>query len=462
MARVKPNYDSIDPMDGRYFNQDVANILSERAVVKYQAQVEAALAQTLADFKVCSAAVAKNITSAAAKVSVEEVYAEEAVTKHNIKALVNVIKSKSATTAGPYVHFGATSYDIVSTAQTLQYQDAIRQLIIPKLAALLKILATKASQYANTAQIGRTHGQHAVPITFGFALSGYLNRLGQSAEAVVSLAADLKGKFSGATGSYNALSLFVNDPLRFEKALLAKLNLQPASASTQIAPPEPIIRLLDELTISAGVMANLATDLRHLQRTEIAEIRESFEPGQTGSSTMAHKRNPISFENVASLYKQVLGQQAAAQLNLVSEHQRDLTDSASSRFYPILLACVAAMADRLSGSIEKLVVDETALQTNLKLSSGAIAAEPLYLLLAKNGHPQAHEKAKELAIEAQDIGMSLVDVIQNDPEANEFWKKLSPSQQKTISHPERYYIGQAAKKAQALVKYWKPRIKHLS
>jgi adenylosuccinate lyase len=159
---------------------------------------------------------------------------------------------------------------------------------------------------------------------FGFAMAEYVSRLGENMQALDELSKQLKGKFSGAVGAYNALSIFVEDPIAFEKGLLSKVSLEPAPYATQIVPAESVIRLMDELTISAGIMANLAHDMRHLQRTEIAEIRERFEPGQTGSSTMAHKRNPWNFENIISMSRQVTAQMLNANLNISSEHQRDL------------------------------------------------------------------------------------------------------------------------------------------
>jgi adenylosuccinate lyase len=317
----------IDPFDARYYEPEIAKYLSERSRIAFQAYVEAALAHTLADYEICSAPIAETIEKAAQKITAEEVYAEEQLTKHDVKALVNCLKRHAGPKASPYVHFSATSYDIISTAQSLQLQAATRELVIPRLLALEKTLIDLAEKYATTTQIGRTHGQHGVPITFGFAVSEYISRLGESILAIEALAAELKGKFSGAVGSYNALSLFVDDPLKFEKDLLAKVNLEPAPHSTQIVPAENTVRLIDELAIAAGIMANLAHDMRHLQRSEIAEVRERFEKGQTGSSTMAHKRNPINFENVASIYKQVLAQ---------------ITPAGPNRFgrQPVLYDCV--------------------------------------------------------------------------------------------------------------------------
>ncbi|HEX4775124.1 MAG TPA: lyase family protein, partial [Candidatus Saccharimonadales bacterium] len=400
MVDSSANHSAIDPLDSRYYDSDIACYLSERARVAYQAYVEAALAHALADFGICSPEIAEQIEEACAKVTAEAVAEEEKTTKHDVKALVNVIKSRLPDEAKPYVHFGATSYDIVATALSLQLRAATHELVIPRLIELEKTLLGLTKKYAETVQIGRTHGQHALPITFGFAMAEYVSRLGSSIRSLQVLSGKLKGKFSGAVGAYNALSLFVDDPFKFEQTVLGYLNIEPADYSNQIVPAENYVRLLDEFGVAAGIMANLGHDMRHLQRSEIAEVREAFEPGQTGSSTMAHKRNPWNFENVISLNKQVVAQLVNANLNLPSEHQRDLTDSASARFYGIVLASVASMAKRLNNVMSKLEVDEDNMQRNLNMSGGAIAAEPLYLLLEKYGHTTAHEVSKALAHKA--------------------------------------------------------------
>lgn len=452
--RKVQDFSALDPLDSRYYDTEVARYLSEASRIAYQTYVEAALAQTLADAGLCSRPVANAIEKAARAVKAEDVYEEEATTKHDIKALVNCIKAALDDDAKPYVHFGATSYDIISTATALQLRDATQQVVIPRLKTLVKTLIDLAEQYAETTQIARTHGQHAVPITFGFAIAEYVQRLGSSARSLEVLSGKLVGKFSGAVGAYNALSIFVADPLAFEQAVLEKIGLEPAPYSTQIVSPDPTARLMAELTIAAGIMANLAHDMRHLQRTEIAEVHERFDKGQTGSSTMAHKKNPINFENVISLSKQVLAQSVNANLNLSSEHQRDLTDSASSRFYTISLACVASMASRLEWAMSTLEVDQAAMQRNLNLTSGAIAAEPLYLLFEKYGHTAAHEKAKALAHKALATDTPLVGVIAKDKEANSYWQKFTAAERKIIEQPEKYYTGLAVQKTRQIVKTW--------
>lgn len=456
-------HDAIDPLDSRYYDPEIAKYLSERARIAFMAHCEAALAHTLAEFGVCTKDDATKIEAATAKVTAEEVAEKEKTTKHDIKALVNVIKKYAGGGAGRYVHFGATSYDIVSTATTLQFKTAANELILPRAKELLKTLVELTKRYADTPQIGRTHGQHAIPITFGLAISEHVSRLGQSIEATIFLAngddkflfPGLKGKFSGAVGGYNSTLMFIKDPVEFEKKYCEKLGLKPAQASTQIVPPAMMVRLLSELAIMAGTMARLADDMRHLQRTEISEIREKFETGQTGSSTMAHKRNPINFENVVSLYKQVSTQITNAHLNLLSEHQRDLTDSASARFYTVPVATVAVMLSRLNSAMSKIEVDEAAMQRNLEMSRGAIAAEPLYLLLAKYGHTQAHEKSKALAHQALDLNKPLIDVISADAEAKSYWNKFTDKEKKIITEPQKYYLGLASQKAKQIVKNWR-------
>lgn len=458
-ASPDPNYSAIDPLDSRYYDPEIARHLSERSRIAYQAYVEAALARALAGFGVCSAEIAKQIEASAAKVTAEAVAKEEKNTRHDVKALVNCIKAGLPEKAQPYVHFGATSYDIVATALSLQLRTAVRDLVLPRLAALEEILLDLTQKYAETVQIGRTHGQHAVPVTFGFAMAEYASRLGGSMRSLEVLSSKLNGKFSGAVGAYNALSLFVDDPQAFEKTVLGYLGLEPAPYSTQIVPAENVIRLLDELAITAGIMANLSHDMRHLQRSEIAEVREHFAPGQTGSSTMAHKRNPWNFENVISMSKQVTAQIVNANLNISSEHQRDLTDSASARFYTIPLASVASMASRLGQVMGKIEVDEANMKLNLYASDGAIAAEPLYLLLEKYGHTRAHEVSKELSHQALQAKRPLYEVVEEAGELKAYFDKFTESERRILREPERYYTGLAAQKAMAVHKHWQAYLK---
>ncbi|HEX5796847.1 MAG TPA: lyase family protein [Candidatus Saccharimonadales bacterium] len=447
-----PGYGTIDPLDNRYFDAAVAKYLSEQSRVIYQAYMESALAHTLAEFGICTQEIAEEIEAAARKMDIDKVYQEEKITRHDIKALVNTIKAEISDKSKPYVHFGATSYDIIANSQVLQLRDVTDDVVLPRLRELIKTLADLAEKYADTPQIGRTHGQHGVPITFGFAVAEYVYRLSGTYAALDDLSSALRGKFSGAVGAYNALDVFVDEPLRFEESVLAKAGLKPAGYSTQIAPPEQIIRLVDEYAILAGIMANLGHDMRALQRSEIAEIREKFSEGQAGSSTMAHKRNPWNFENVVSMHKQVLSQMVNANLNIASEHQRDLTDSASSRFYVLVPAITASMITRLQKVMGNIEVDDQAMRRNLDQSKGAIAAEPLYLLLEKYGHVSAHEVAKKLSQQSLKTGTSLYDIVSNDSEIAGFWEKFTADEKALIKDPAKNYLGLAAEKTRRIIR----------
>src|SRR5262249_29305451 len=154
-----------------------------------------------------------------------------------------------------------------------------------------------------------------------------------------------RGKFAGAVGAYNASSLFFPDPEAFEVDVLKEMGLRPAEQSSQVTPNEPVVRLLAEITIACGIMANLADDMRHLQRTEIGEIGEEFEAAQVGSSTMPQKRNPINFENAKSLWKIIVPRVTTAFMDQISEHQRDLTNSASARTYGETILYAVSMAE---------------------------------------------------------------------------------------------------------------------
>jgi len=211
---------------------------------------------------------------------------------------------------------------------------------------------------------------------------------------------------------------------------------------------------LAEATIAAGILANLSDDMRNLQRTEIGEVGEQFEAAQVGSSTMPQKRNPINFENVKSLWKIVVPRMTTVFMDQISEHQRDLTNSASARTYGETIGYVTSMAKRLNKTMQKLSVDKPRLEANMAMQKGMIAAEPLYILLASMGHPDAHEKVRNLTLEAQKTGKSLEDIAMDNQEMAPFLSKMSPAQKNILNNPSTY-TGVAAKKALTIAKAWR-------
>lgn len=452
-------YDNISPLDVRYYDKEVAEYLSERARIRYQLKVEEALVTVLCRLGKCSKKVLKEIVAACKEVDVEEVYREEKRIGHDIRALANCIRSRVSDKSKPYVHLMATSYDIIDTANALRFKDAIQKVLIPSLEKLNDVLAEIALREADTVQIGRTHGQHAVPITFGFAIAGYVSRLENSIRHLYVLSSELCGKFSGAVGSYNASSLFFTDPEDFEMGIMKQLGLGcPADHSTQIVPPEPMVRLCSEVAIALGIMADLSDSMRNLQRTEIAEIGEEFAENQVGSSTMPQKRNPINFENVKSLSKIVAPRMQTLYADQISEHQRDLTNSASSRTYVEIIAYTMSAAKRLTRTMDKLVVNHENMKRNLEMQGDLILAEPLYIMLSALGHPDAHEKSRQITLGAQRDGCSIFSFMKNDATMKYFYEKLL-SRQSQLGFPRvvSEYTGIASRKAKDIAENWKSR-----
>src|SRR5579875_360888 len=446
-------FDLVSPTDFRYSVPELDEFLSEEAYVRYKARVESALAFQFAKEGICPTSVALEIRRASERVTADEVYKEEQRIKHDIRALVNVISSRVSKNSRPFVHLAATSYDIVDTANALRFRDALIRVVIPDLIKLERALINLTFKYSRTVQIGRTHGQHAEPITFGFFLSYYVSRLGKRILKIKDECDLLTGKFAGAVGVYGPLSLIVKDPERFEADLLRSLELKPSEVSTQIVQPEPITDLAHSIISTFGVLANLSRDLRHLQRSEIAEVAESFGEVQVGSSTMPHKRNPINFENVESLWKKFMPQMVTIYLDQISEHQRDLTNSSSQRYLPELVAVFDYCVRRLTRTIwnektnsPKLIVDEGNLEKNLRMNIDKIVAEPLYVLLAMAGHPSAHEavrKAVQLSVES---GSKFSDLLSEDKEFARYISRLDSKKKKILDDPSNY-IGLAATKA---------------
>jgi adenylosuccinate lyase len=456
-------FDAISPLDSRFYGGDpqlyaaLHPYLSEEGRVRAQAKAEAALARALAEEGIAPPEVAEAIAAAAERIGAAEVYAEEARIGHDVRALVNKIREQLPEDARRFVHLGATSMDVVDTANAWRYREAVDRVVIPRLGLLASRLIALAEGEADTAQAGRTHGQHAVPITFGFAIAEYVSRIGGRILLLQQSAHALPGKLSGAVGAYNAPALLTRDPRALERRYLGWLGLKPASHSTQIVEPEAWSDLAHACVTALGVMANLADDMRHLQRTEIAEIAEGFRAQQVGSSTMPQKRNPVSFENVKSMWKAFMPRIITTYLDQISEHQRDLTNSASQRFSGELIAATAYAATRLGASIDGIHIDRDRMRANVGLSKGGIIAEALYVLLAKHGHPDAHEAVRRLTLEAEQSGRPMLELAALDPELRTILASLTAEERAVLDRPEEYR-GLAADVARDVAKTWRTKL----
>lgn len=460
-------FDAVSPLDYRYYGENkqlfaqLKPLVSEGSYIEYLLKVEATLVRAMVSQGICPPQVAQEVERACIQVTPAEVYQEEQRIQHNIRALVNCIKAKISRQAQPYVHLFATSADIMDTATALRFKDLTHKVLIPQLLELERLLINMARERRDTVQIGRTHGQHAVPITFGFALAEYVSRLGNRIEAIQAAADNLRGQLSGAVGAYNALALVSRqlkvDPEDFEREFLGLLGLKPATHSTQICEPEYVADLAYAVTSCFSVLANLADDMRHLQRSEIGEISQQPSKDQVGSSTMPHKVNPKDFENVKSLWKAFMPRMNTVFMDQLSEHQRDLTNSASSRFLMELMVGFVCAAHRLTSALAKVRVNEPAMNRNVDQSKGLCVAEALYTLLAIHGHPQAHEYVRQLVQRCQERGLRLNRQMWEERELQPCLDSLSAQQKGILVHPEKY-VGIASQKAESVCSFWEERL----
>lgn len=467
---------SISPLDHRYYlaNRElferISEYLSEDAAVRQCVRVEAALLEelvslllpedpTVGDYRRAIATLPQVVTP-------EAVYEEEETTRHNIRAIVNVIQRHVPGPIAHLVHLGATSVDILDTAAAIRYRDLCRRELLPLLIRVERALIAITEREAETVAIGRTHGRHAVPITVGFAMAEYVSRLGESIAKIEQACGELRGKLSGAVGSYNATSLLHRSPEELERRVLARFGLRAGEHATQIVHPEPLLRLLLEINIAFGVIANLADDLRHLQRSEIDEVREHFSAGQVGSSTMPHKRNPWNAEHVKSLWKAFAPRAMTWFMDQISEHQRDLSNSASGRFVADYLAGFAAAVERMRRILERLHFDYERIAANLAEGARHVIAEPLYILLAAGGVADAHEIIRRATLESEASGDELIDIVRRDEAV---WMTVTGTYQaltggdaeQLLLNPAEY-TGRAAARAKIICETYDRRISQVA
>ncbi len=461
MTLLSP-FDMACPIDARYYGADekffarLKPFVSEAAYIEYQIRVEVALAEVLAERKIAPKSLPSEIEKARAEFGVEDVYREEARIGHVVRALVNCIRDRVSETSRPFVHLFATSNDITDTATTLRYKELTSKVILPALLDLQEALIRIAREHKNTVQIGRTHGKYAEPITFGYFLANYVARIGNRIEFIERARQDLRGKLSGAVGAHNALAIFFDDPAAFEADVLRRLGLRATDThvSTQIVHPEYLADLVHGVVSAFSVLANLADDIRHLHRSEIGETQEIYDEARVGSSTMPHKLNPKNFEFVKSMWKAFMPRMTTVYMDQISEHQRDLTNSASSRFLTEFFTAFTYSVGRLTDAMGKLGVHKDAMRRNLDATNGETIAEPLYILLSAKGHPDGHTFARKLVRQARSSGRPLADLIWEDTEVAKYLRKeFSVEQLEVLKSPEKY-VGSSSERTDVTCAEW--------
>lgn len=321
--------------------------------------------------------------------------------KHDVMAFVRVL-AVACGESGAYVHLGATSSDILDTATALQMKEALIS-IENGLNRLERELMEKADKYKDTIMIGRTHGQHALPTTFGFKVSVWMReisrhiaRLRNCRERV------LVGKMSGAVGTQAGLG---PKALQIQNLVMKKLGIKPAEISTQIVQRDRYAEIICFLAIIATTLDNIGREIRELQRTEIGEVFESFEKKkQVGSSTMPHKRNPETCERICGLAKVVRGLVVPSLENIPTWHERDLTQSSTERFIiPEAFILTDYMLFLTNNVLSGLCLDEQKMQSNLELTQGRTMSESIMIALTRKGmnRQNAHELIRGITIASE-------------------------------------------------------------
>lgn len=362
----------------RYTRAVMGDIWSAQARFEKMLVVEIAVAEVQAEMGIIPQEAATEIKKKA-KFSVKRIHEIEVKTKHDVIAFVSNV-AENIGTFGAFVHYGMTSSDVLDTALSLQILDAER-VLIQSAERLRAALLKAAKKYKTTLCAGRTHGIHAEPTSFGLKLLGFVAELDRNILRLKSAFANAGvAKLSGAVGTYSGQSSEV------EEKVARILGLKAETVATQVIPRDRHAELFTSLALLGGGIERLSVELRHLQRTEVAEVIEGFAKGQKGSSAMPHKRNPISGENLTGIARLLRGYATGALENIALWHERDISHSSVERvIFPDAFIVADYALDRLAGVIEGLEVNEERMLQNMDQSAGQLFSSHLLLHLVKAG-----------------------------------------------------------------------------
>ena len=390
----------------RYTRPELAEVWSEEAHFEAMREVEVAAAEELS-----GPTPAELDAIRAATFTVEAIAEREKVTDHDTAAFVDVL-SASAGPAGRWIHHGLTSSDVLDTGLALQLRR-VAELVLPDSRRLVDAFAGAAREHAHTLCVGRTHGIHAEPTTFGIKLAGFAFEAARNADRLTRAFDQASvGALSGAVGTYSATSP------EFEERVLSRLGLAREPVSTQVVPRDRHAELLDAIALAGAGLERFATELRHLARTEVGEVREPFGRGQKGSSAMPHKRNPIKSEQVVGLARVLRGNALAALEDVALWHERDISHSSVER---IILPDSTILLDhvqrRVLALVEGMVVDTERMRENLELTHGALFSQRVLLALVESGmiRDDAYRVVQRLAQQALDSKVHMRDLLAADP-----------------------------------------------
>ena len=344
--------------------------------------------------------------------SPERVAEIEEQTQHDVAAFVDAVASELGED-GRWLHYGLTSSDVVDTALALQVREA-GDLIVDGIEHALEAVVRRAEEHRDTAMVGRTHGVHAEPITFGAKLAGWAFELERDRERVGRALEGMRvGKLAGAVGTYGG-----GDP-EMERIACERLGLVPEKAATQVIPRDRHAELLSALAFSAASLERFATEIRHLARTEVREVQEPFGRGQKGSSAMPHKRNPVVAERICGLARVVRASAAVGLENVPLWHERDISHSSAERIVlPDAFLALDYMLDRFAWLVEGLIVDAERMRANLDSSHGLVFSQRVLSALVASGlaRDDAYRLVQRHAMRAWDEGLDFRELVESDPE----------------------------------------------
>ncbi len=440
---------SVHPIEFRYYSDEMRALFTEEARLNNWLKVEAALARAHARLGRIPKSAAAEITRKAdvRHVKLARVKAIEDEIHHDLMAMVRALTEVCAGTAGRFVHLGATSYDIEDTALALQLTAALG--VIRRLAGETRdLLLDWAERTQRLVCVGRTHGQHAVPTTYGLKFAIWACEFQRTLERIDQALPRLRvGQMTGAVGTQAS---FGPDARELQRLVMAELGLEPVLVSNQVIQRDRHAEAVFLLALAASAGEKIAVEIRNLQRTEIGELYEPFSARQVGSSTMPQKRNPHKCERICSLARVIRAQVAPALENIPLEHERDLTNSAAERvIFPESFILTDYLLRQLQAVLRGLTVDEQRIRRNLELTGGLIMSERVMLGLTARGfgRQEAHEVLRQAAGAAFVSGRPLREVLRGNERV---MAALPPRELERLLDPAGY-IGTAVEQVKKVL-----------
>jgi adenylosuccinate lyase len=391
----------------------MARVWSEERKLELWLEVELAALDAWAELGVVPAEAVQRIRAEAAPPTPERVAEIERETNHDLAAFVDAVAEGLDEEGRRWLHYGLTSSDVIDTALSLQIREA-GALLLAEIDRSLSAVAKRAEEHRTTLQIGRTHGVHAEPTTFGLKLAGWAFELDRGRRRLARALEELRvGKLSGAVGTYAA-----TDP-ELERLACERLGLEPAPVSTQILQRDRHAELLAALAVLASSLDKFALEIRNLARTEVREVEEPFGRGQKGSSAMPHKRNPVTAERICGLARVVRAAALVGFENVALWHERDISHSSAERIVlPDAFLALDYMLDRFAWLVEGLVVRPDRMRENLDASNGLFFSQRVLLALVESGlaRGDAYVRVQQAATRAWEEERPFRDLVASDPE----------------------------------------------